>query len=85
MPDASIAIAAGSYAGSINIGASPWEQMITHSVRSYSQSHEIQRPKRCERFRSVRLKAGSQPIGGRDSVVTTGDGTVEVFLGASCR
>ena len=28
---------------------------------------------------------GSQPIGGRDSVVTTGNGTVEVCLGASCK
>src|SRR6185312_6266011 len=50
------------------------------------RSHEIQRPKTCERLGSAtRLKAGSQPIGGRDSVVTTGDGTVEVFLGASCK
>ena len=36
--------------------------------------HEIQRPKTCERFKSARrLKTGSQPIGGRDSIVTTAD------------
>jgi hypothetical protein len=50
------------------------------------KSHEIQRPKICERFGSAaRLKAGSHPISGRDSVVTTGDGTVEVCLGTSCK
>jgi hypothetical protein len=50
------------------------------------RSHEIQRPKTRERLGSAtRLKAGSQPIGGRGSVVTTGDGTVEVFLGASSK
>ena len=47
-------------------------------------THEIQRPKICARFGSAaRLKAGSQPIGGRDSVVTTGDETVGVSLTAS--
>src|ERR1700731_4923687 len=41
-------------------------------------------PAHCERFgTAARLKAGSHPIGGRDSVVTTGDETVEVCLGAS--
>ena len=48
--------------------------------------HEMQRPKTCERFESARpLKTGSQPIGGRDSVVTTVDETVEVCLGATCK
>src|SRR6516225_11402712 len=47
-----------------------------------SQTQEIQRPKICARFGSAtRLKAGSHAIGGRDSVVTTGDETVEVCLG----
>jgi hypothetical protein len=46
----------------------------------------MQRPKTCERFESARpLKTGSQPIGGRDSVVTTVDETVEVGLGATCK
>ena len=48
------------------------------------QTQEIQRPKMCERFGSAtRLKAGSHPIGGRESVVTTGDETVEVCFEAS--
>ena len=47
-----------------------------------SPTHEMHRPKICERFGSAtRLKAGSHPIGGRDSVVTTGGGTFEVRLG----
>ena len=49
-----------------------------------SHTHEIQRPKICERFGSAaRLKAGSHAIGGRETVVTTGDETVEIFFGAS--
>jgi len=57
------------------------------STRNFSEqsfpTHEIQRPKICTRFGSAaRLKAGSHPIGGRDSVVTTGDETIEVCLSA---
>ena len=40
----------------------------------------------CERFGSAaRLKAVSHPIGGRDSVVTTGDEAFEACLGTSGR
>ena len=40
----------------------------------------------CERFGSAaRLKADSHPIGGRDSVVTTGDEALEACLGTSGR
>jgi len=86
MPNPSIAIAVVSYAGSINIGAClPTADSFIRYARS-PQSHERQRPKTCERFGSAtRLKAGSQPIGGRDSVITTGDRTVELGLGASCK
>src|SRR6476660_2672587 len=46
----------------------------------------MQRPKMCERFGSAaRLKADSHPIGGRDSVVTTGDEALEARLGTSGR
>src|SRR3974390_881843 len=79
MPNPRIAIAAGSYAGNMNIG----DTFVSSGLSSWPKTHEIQRPKICERFGSAaRLKAGSHPIGGRDSVVTTGDETVEVCLGA---
>ena len=85
MPNPSIAIAVVSYAGSINIGALPSDSRSFIRYARSPQSHERQRPKTCERFgAATRLKAGSQPIGGRDSVITTGDGTVE-GLGASCK
>jgi hypothetical protein len=86
MPNPSIAIAVVSYAGSINIGALPSDSRSCIRYARSPQSHERQRPKTCERFGSAtRLKAGSQPIGGRDSVITTGHGTVKVCLGASCK
>ena len=73
MPNPSIAKAVASYAGSMNI----WEYLcvVRHaSSPPRPQTHEIQRPKIWERFGSAaRLKAGSHPIGGRDSVVTTGE------------
>jgi hypothetical protein len=81
MPNPSIAIAVGSYAGSMNMGI-PFALSGTRSPRCASQTHEIQRPKMCERFGSAaRLKADSHPIGGRDSVVTTGDEAFEMCLG----
>jgi hypothetical protein len=87
MPNPNMAKAVASYAGSMNIGE--------HLLRSpayarrgplHKQIHEIQRPNMCERFGSAaRLKAGSQPIGARESVVTTDDGTVCVFgFATSC-
>ena len=83
MPNPSIAIAGGSYAGRTNI-----QDSFTSSGRLSSwlgcPTHEMQRPKICERFGSAtRLKVGSHPIGGRDSIVTTGGGTLEVRLGTS--
>src|SRR5215475_13618614 len=83
MPNPSIAIAGGSYAGRKNI-----QDSFTSSGRLSSwlgcPTHEMQRPKICERFGSAtRLKVGSHPIGGRDSIVTTGGGTLEVRLGTS--
>jgi hypothetical protein len=81
MPNPSIAIAVGSYAGSKNIGDT---FACPAGVRRGTQ--EIQRPKMCERFGSAaRLKADSHPIGGRDSVVTTGDEAFEVCLGTNGR
>ena len=45
-----------------------WSRTAPHQLTMY----ETQRPKMCARFGSAaRLKAGSQPIGGRESVVTT--------------
>ena len=86
MPNPSIALAVVSYAGSINIGTLPSGSRSFIRYARSPQSHERQRPKTCERFGSATpLKAGSQPTGGRDSVITTGDGTVEVCLGASCK
>jgi hypothetical protein len=59
---------------------------LTQTLCFLATPHEMQRPKTCERFESARpLKTGSQPIGGRDSVVTTVDETVEVCLGATCK
>jgi hypothetical protein len=84
MPNPSIAIAVASYAGSMNIRE--YLCVVRHTLVAgrTSQTHEIQRPKMCERFGSAtRLKAGSHPIGGRESVVTTGDGTVGVCFEAS--
>ena len=80
MPNPIIAIAAGSYTGNMNIGGT----FCFVRPALVAETHEIQRPKIWERFGSAaRLKAGSHPIGGRDSVVTTDDETVEVCLGAS--
>jgi hypothetical protein len=84
MPNPSIAIAVASYAGSMNIRE--YLCVVRHTLVAgrTSQTYEIQRPKMCERFGSAtRLKAGSHPIGGRESVVTTGDGTVGVCFEAS--
>jgi hypothetical protein len=75
MPNPSIAKAVASYAGSMNI----WDTLALFGPRAArallnNRTHEIQRPNMCERFGSAaRLKADSQPIGGRESVVTTGD------------
>ena len=83
MPNPSIAIAVGSYVGSINIADTscfvPRDELIV-----CFQTYEIQRPKICERLGSAaRLEADLHPIGGRESVVTTGDERVDVCLGAS--
>jgi hypothetical protein len=84
MPNPNIAKAVASYAGSMNIReylCVVWPTLVAGRA---SQTHEIQRPKIYERFGSAtRLKAGSHPIGGGESVVTTGDGTVGIFFGAS--
>ena len=83
MPNPNMAKAVASYAGSMNIReylCVVWPTLVAGRA---SQTHEIQRPKIYERFGSAtRLKAGSHPIGGRESVVTTGDGTVGIFFEA---
>jgi hypothetical protein len=76
-------LAVASYADSMNIREYLCVVRPTLVAGHASQTHEIQRPKIYERFGSAtRLKAGSHPIGGRESVVTTGDGTVGIFFGA---
>ena len=79
-----IAKAVASYAGSMNIReylCVVWRTLVACRA---SHTHEIQRPKIYERFGSAtRLKAGSHPIGSRERVVTTGDGTVGIIFGAS--
>ena len=77
-----ISTAVGSCPGIIIIAEYPF---ISSGQSDYAtQTYEIQRPNVCERFGSAtRLKAGSHPIGGRESVITTGDETVEIFFGAS--
>ena len=84
MPNPSIAIAVGSYVGSINITDTPCFVPRDELTGVLPNTYEIQRPKICERLGSTaRLKADSHPIGGRDSVVTTDDERVEVCPGAS--
>ena len=84
MPNPSIAKAVASYAGSMNIGEYLCVVRSTLVADRASRAHEMQRPKMCARFGSAaRLKAGSQPIGGRESVVTIGDETVGAGLEAT--
>ena len=84
MPNPSIAKAVASYAGSMNIREYLYVVRPTLVADRASQAHEMQRPKMCERFGSAaRLKAGSHPIGGRESVVTIGDKTVEAGFEAT--
>jgi hypothetical protein len=84
LPNPNIAKAVASYAGSMNIREYLCVVRPTLVAGSASQTHEIQRQKIYERFGSAtRLKAGSHPIGGNESVVTTGGGTVGIFFGAS--
>ena len=70
--------------GSINITDTSCFVPRDELTRVLPNTYEIQRPKICERLGSAaRLKADSHPIGGRDSVVTTGDERATVWLGAS--
>src|SRR5262249_24797548 len=84
MPNPSIAIPVASYAGSMHITEYLYVVRQTLVAGRPSQTHEIERPKMFDRSGSAtRLNAGSHPIGGRESVVTTGDGTVGVCFEAS--